>query len=97
MREMNAMRRLVLLTALIALLALVSVASAGSSASYVLAPDVLAAGGQPASSASYAFVSTLGQPFVGASSSANDAVCSGYWCHLAALYKLMLPVVLRDF
>ncbi len=84
------------LTLGIVLLFLASSVSAGVSPSYTLAPDVLASGGQAASSANYAFVSTLGQPLIGSNGSAAYALCSGYWCEIPAVYQDYLPVILRE-
>ena len=94
------MKRLSLLLIVIVLLALGSaaVARAGSSANYAIQPNVVAAGGQTASSASanYTIASTAGQPATGQGASANYSVCSGFWCQAqAALARLFLPLIQR--
>ncbi len=86
---------LTLLLVFVVLLALGSVV-AGSPGSHTLAPDVVASGGQAASSASYSFVSTLGQPVIAQGSSASYATCGGYWCQIPASYKVWLSVVLKN-
>jgi len=80
---------------LAALLLFASAAAAGNSATYTLTPDVSASGGRIASSPNYSFVSTLGQPLIGSSSSAAYSTCSGYWCEIAATYQVYLPLVLK--
>ncbi len=85
------------LTLGVVLLFLASSASADVSPSYTLAPDVLASGGQAASSTNYSFVSTLGQPLIGSSSSIAYSACGGYWCEIPADYRVYLPVTLRDY
>ncbi len=84
------------LTLGVVLLFLASSVSAGTSPSYTLAPDVLASGGQAASSVNYSFVSTLGQPLIGSNGSAAYAMCSGYWCEIATDYRVYLPMMLRE-
>jgi hypothetical protein len=84
------------LIVVVALLVVVAVTPSGASGSYTLAPDVMASGGQASSSASYSLVSTLGQPMVGAGSSASYAACSSYWCQIPPIYKVLLPVVSKN-
>ncbi len=87
---------LVVLTLGMVLLFLASSVSAGTSPSYTLTADVLASGGQAASSVNYLFVSTLGQPLIGSNTSAAYSACSGYWCEMLADYRVYLPVILRE-
>jgi hypothetical protein len=91
------MKTLIGLLILAALLLFASAATASNSATYTLAPEVLASGGQAASSANYSFVSTLGQPLIGSNSSATYSTCSGFWCEIPAQYTVMLPLVLKNF
>jgi len=90
------MKPLTLLLMLAVLWMVASAVWAGSSGGYALAPDIVASGGQAASSASYSFVSTLGQPVIGSSSSASHSACSGFWCQIPLIYKVLLPVVLKN-
>jgi parvulin-like peptidyl-prolyl isomerase len=94
------MKRLSLFLIVIVLLALGSaaVARAGPSvsANYAVPSNVLASGGQTASSANYTVASTLGQPASGQGASASYSVCSGFWCQAqTALAQLFLPLVRR--
>jgi hypothetical protein len=79
------------------LLVFASVALANTSINYSLAPDVIASGGQNTSSANYSMNSTLGQPMIGSSNSTDYAACNGYWCEIAVVYKVYLPVALKKF
>lgn len=94
------MKSLRLLVVLVGMLALVPLVRASSSASYILMPDVQSAGGQAANSVNYMLVSTLGQPTIGLSSSANHTACSGYWCQDTVIvpirYRLMLPLTQKN-
>lgn len=61
------------------------------SADYEIVPDVVAAGGQAATSADYAMTSTAGQPAIGLATSADYALCHGYWCADLALPGIIIP------
>ena len=93
--------RLLGLSVLLALLITGGGALASSAADYAIIWSVLASGGGPASSASYAMVGTAGQPAVGTLSGDNYALGSGFWGDTAApaeptQHHAYLPVVLRD-
>lgn len=92
------MRRLILVWLIVTLLGMVvaAVAANRSSAIYGLTPNVLPSGGQSASSADYALEATVGQTFIGKSSSADYALCNGFWCQIAATYRVFLAIVLRS-
>jgi hypothetical protein len=91
------MGKIVALLALLVLLMLASITQAGTSTNYTLTPDVIASGGQAAVSKNYSFVSTVGQPLIGLSSSAVYSTCNGFWCEIAVLYKVYLPVTMKNF
>jgi len=55
--------------------------------------NVLGAGGGHATSASYSLDATLGQPFVGPSSSTAARLSAGFWQDVG--YRVYLPVVLK--
>ena len=56
--------------------------------------NVLGAGGGHAASASYSLDATLGQPFVGPSSSTVARLSVGFWQESAG-YRVYLPVVIK--
>ena len=92
------MKRQSVLLIVIVLFALgtAAVARAGFSANYATPAQVLASGGQSATSANYAIVSTAGQPAIGLGSSLSYSLCSGFWCQVqSALARLFLPLVKR--
>jgi len=61
------------------------------------APSLLVASGQIASSANYSTVSTVGQPSIGQSTSADYALCSGIWCQAIDLYRVFLSLLMKGF
>jgi hypothetical protein len=91
------MKTIALFLVFTALVTLAATTLAGTSANYTLTPDAIAAGGQASVSANYSFVATVGQPLIGASKSANYSTCTGFWCEIAALYKVYLPIGLKNF
>ena len=76
---------------------LAPVAQAQTGGPYTMSPQVLASGGQTTTSASFAVQSTVGQPAVDSSNSADFEACSGYWC-VAGLpaYLAYMPVTVRQ-
>jgi hypothetical protein len=52
-------------------------------------------GGGPATSANNAVNLTVGQSAIGTSSSTHYRACLGYWCGVAAPYRVYLPLLLR--
>lgn len=91
------MKTIVLLLMLVVLLMLASTTLARTTANYTLTPDVIASGGQASASTNYSFVATVGQPLIGASNSASYSICVGFWCEIAAMYKVYLPIGLKNF
>jgi hypothetical protein len=60
--------------------------------------NVIAGGGGPISSTSYAINLTIGQPVVGVAADTGYELCSGFWCGAAVVeYKIYLPVVLKNY
>jgi len=93
------MKRKVILLALIGLPLLTGSILAMSSDNYRLDWFTLltGGGGGSVSSTSYAAKFTIGQTVIGTSSNASYGGCLGYWCGVAAQYKIYLPVVLSNF
>lgn len=54
-------------------------------------------GGGPASSTNYAVNLTIGQSVIGISSGTSRAACLGYWCGVAAPYRVYLPLVVKGY
>lgn len=65
---------------LLALSSLLAVGAGAISHDYAIPRDVMGSGGQLATSGNYATESTLGQTIIGGNTSADYALCSGFWC-----------------
>jgi uncharacterized membrane protein YccF (DUF307 family) len=95
---MSKRRVFALLMGLICCLLLVGVVLAQTSASYDLTWNVIAGGGGPISSTSYAINSTIGQAAVGRVGNSTFELCSGFWCGAAVVeYEIYLPIVLKNY
>jgi len=71
-------------------------APAMDSAHFGLNWDVIGAGGNTIASTHFRVVSTMGQPAIGNISSAHFAAHTGYWQNLSTVYRIYLPLVMRD-
>jgi hypothetical protein len=80
---------------LIALLATVGVALVAGAGSVGIDRQVLGGGGGRVASGVYRLDATVGQPVAGTVSSADDALCAGYWCAPEVRYLVYLPGVRR--
>jgi hypothetical protein len=82
-----------------ALLLAAYAALAQTGGGYDLSWNVIAGGGGPISSTSYAINATIGQAAVGRVGNSTFELCSGFWCGaaLAVEYKIYLPVVLKNY
>jgi len=96
---MGAMKkRMVLISAAVLLVMMVigGVAMAQISTSYDLSWHVLAGGGEPSTSVSFAANSTVGQATIGWVSNSTYGMGVGYWYGAMAPYRIFLPLVLKD-
>jgi hypothetical protein len=92
------MRRTSILLTLIVFVALVGGALAMSSTNYRLDwfTPLPGGGGGPAGSGNFAVDLTIGQTAIGAASSPSYQACLGYWCGIGGLWRVYLPLVLRQ-
>jgi hypothetical protein len=87
------MQRTVVLLGLAAVLLLGGVAMANGPP--VLERYVIGSGGGQAAAEPYAVEVTLGQPVVGVGVPGAYGLCAGYWCGVAKVYEVYLPLVVR--
>ena len=93
------MKREALLVLIACLLAVAIPVLAQSSAHYDLSLYVVASGGGRMAGASYALLSTAGQPVADPSGGDGYTMGSGFWGggKLTVVYKIYLPLIQRDF
>ena len=81
---------------ILALTALLLLSSVVLAANGEIPRYVIGSGGGHAETAPYALDGTLGQVVAGLVSSSPYELCSGFWCGMAAKYRVYLPLVLRN-
>jgi hypothetical protein len=88
---------LILTALLLAGIAITVSATANAPSSYQINWDVIAGGGGPSTSSSYAVNATIGQPVIGPAEGASKFVGAGYWYHTLweLVVQVFLPLVLR--
>lgn len=77
----------------ICLISVALMAFMGTSVNYAVTRDVIGSGAQSASSISYSFNATVGQPNIGTGASADYDICHGFWCKLAAIPPTIPTIV----
>jgi len=63
---------------------------------YDLSWSIIGGGGGHLEAAPYILDGTIGQPIVGQAASLPYELCAGFWCQVAAQYRVYLPLVLRN-
>jgi hypothetical protein len=90
--------KILILTALLLVgVAITASAASNASSSYQINWDVIAGGGGPSTSSSYAVNATIGQPVVGPADGVSKSIGAGYWYHTLweLVVQIFLPLVLR--
>lgn len=92
---MNRQKALIVSMAL--LCSLVAVGVAWADGTPTISWWVVGGGGGHAEAAPYSLDDTIGQPVVGWVSQSSYDLCAGFWCLVAAEYRVYLPLVLRNY
>ena len=89
-------RQKIVVLSLVLLCSLVAACVAWANGTPTISWSVIGGGGGHLEAAPYILDGTIGQPIVGQVANLPYELCAGFWCQVAAQYRVYLPLVLRN-
>ena len=89
-------RQKIVVLSLVLLCSLVAAGVAWADGTPTISWSVIGGGGGRLETSPYILDGTIGQPIVGQAASLPYELCAGFWCQVAAQYRVYLPLVLRN-